>query len=309
MRPLRWVLLLIVLAGLGARRPPAAAQQPAAIERLGVALWPEYDQPAMLVILRAQLAPGTQLPAEVILPIPASAGEPLAVAYTTAEGALLNAPYTRQVQGDWALVTLTSESLSAQLEYYQPLQISDTQRAFLYEWPGGQDLANLSYEVQHPVGAQAMTIDPPAQTTQHRPDGLLYSFGDLGQVPGTETRQIEVSYERESSTLSIDSVGQPAPLVAGPAEPAGGRLDVTAWLPAGLGILGGLLVVVGGTFYWRSRRRGGAASVRERHRPKRSSKPQPGPGLDASVIFCHSCGAQAAVTDKFCRQCGTKLRG
>ncbi len=134
-------------------------------------------------------------------------------------------------------------------------------------------------------------------------------FADLGQVPGTETRQIEVSYQREASTLSIDSVGQPAPPVAGPAEPAGGSLDVTAWLPAGLGILGVALVVVGAALFLRSRRRGAAASVRQRHRPKRSSMLQPGPALDASVIFCHSCGAQAAVTDKFCRQCGTKLRG
>ncbi len=309
MHRLGWMLLPIVLAGFGLRWTPAAAQEAPAIEQLTVALWPEYDQPAMLVILRVQLAPGTQLPVDVILPIPTSAGEPLAVAYTTAEGALLNAPYTRLVQGDWALVTLTSETLSAQLEYYQPLQISGTQRAFRYEWPGGQDLAKLSYEVQHPVGAQAMTIDPPAQSTVPRPDGLLYSFADLGQVPGTETRQIEVSYQREASTLSIDSVGQPAPPVAGPAEPAGGSLDVTAWLPAGLGILGVALVVVGAALYLRSRRRGAAESVRQRHRPKRSSMPQPGPALDASVIFCHSCGAQAAVTDKFCRQCGTKLRG
>ncbi len=92
MHRLGWMLLPIVLAGFGLRWTPAAAQEAPAIEQLTVALWPEYDQPAMLVILRVQLAPGTQLPVDVILPIPTSAGEPLAVAYTTAEGALLNAP-------------------------------------------------------------------------------------------------------------------------------------------------------------------------------------------------------------------------
>jgi hypothetical protein len=309
MRHLRWMLLLSVLAGFGSRLQPAAAQQPPAIERLTVALWPEYDQPAMLVILRVQLAPGTVLPAEVTLPIPASAGEPLAVAYTTAEGALLNAPYTRQVQGDWALITLTSETLSAQLEYYQPLQISGTQRDFLYEWPGGQDLTSLSYEVQHPVGSQAMTIDPPPQSSAPRPDGLLYSFADLGPVPGTETRRIQLSYARESSALSVDSTGQPAPPVAGSAEPADSGLDVTAWLPVGLGVVGVVLVIATAGLYWRSRRRGSRPPGRERHRPKQSAEPEAGATLDASVVFCHSCGIQAAVTDKFCRQCGTKLRG
>jgi len=221
---------------------------------------------------------------------------------------MLNAPYTRQVQGDWALITLTSETPNAQLEYYQPLQISGTQRDFRYEWPGGQDLANLSYEVQHPVGAQAMTIDPAPQSTAPRPDGLLYSYAELGSVPGTETRQIQLSYQRDTNTLSNVSAGQAAPPVAGAAEPAEGGLDVTVSLPIGLGVVGAVLVVVGAALYWRSRRRSPTAPGRERHRPRRSSQPEAGPTLDASVIFCHSCGAQAAVTDRFCRQCGSKLR-
>jgi len=307
MRQLRWMLPVVLLARFSLQ--PAGAQQQPAIERLGVALWPEYDQPSMLVILRVQLAEGTELPAEITLPIPASVGEPLAVAYSTPEGGLLNAPYTRQEQGDWALITLTSETPSAQVEYYQPLATSETQRSFTYEWPGGQDLANLTYEVQHPVGAQGMRIDPPPESTVPRPDGLLYSFADLGQVPGTETRQIQLTYLRETSALSIDSTGQTTPPVAGPAEPAGSTPDVIAWLPIGLGGIGILLVMVGGGLYWRSRRKGSGAAVRERHRPKRSGTPAAGSALDTAVVFCHSCGTQAAITDMFCRQCGARLRG
>ena len=307
MRQLRWMLPVFLLAGYSLQ--PAAAQQPPVIERLGVALWPEYDQPSMLVILRVQLAPGTALPAEITLPIPTSVGEPLAVAYTTAEGGLLNAPYTRQVQGDWALVTLTSETSSAQVEYYQPLAISETQRSFTYEWPGGQDLGSLTYEVQYPVGTQGMQIDPPPESTVPRPDGLVYSFADLGQVPGTETRQIQLSYQRESSALSIDTIGQTSPPVAGSPESAGTTPDLIAWLPVGLGGIGLLLVVVGGALYWRSRRRGSSAGARERHRPKRSDAARMGPALEPSVVFCHSCGTKAAITDKFCRECGARLRG
>jgi hypothetical protein len=308
MRPLRWILPLLLLAGFTLGLRTAEAQQTSAIDRLVVALWPEYDQPAMLVILRAQLPPDTALPAEITLPIPAEVGEPLAVAYSTSEGALVNAPYTRQAQGDWALITLTSESRSAQVEYYQPLTLSGNERSFSYTWPGGQDLAGLGYEVQHPVGAQAMAIDPPPQSTAPRPDGLLYSFGELGPVPGTETRLIDLRYERDSSTLSVDSATQTSPPVAGPAEPAEGGMDVTTWLPFGLGAIGGVLVLVGGALYWRSRRRSSGVAVRARHRGRRSAQPESAPALDASAVFCHSCGTQAAVTDKFCRQCGTKLR-
>jgi hypothetical protein len=195
------------------------------------------------------------------------------------------------------------------VEYYQPLAIAETQRSFSYDWPGGQDLGLLTYEVQHPVGAQDMKIDPPPDSTVPRPDGLLYSFAELGPVPGTETRQIQVTYQRESSALSIDTTGQSAPPVAGPAEPVAGTPDVIAWLPIGLAGIGVLLVLVGGAFYWRSRRNGSGAAGRARHRPKQPDAPASGPALDTSVVFCHSCGTQAAITDKFCRQCGTRLRG
>ncbi|MCJ7513938.1 MAG: hypothetical protein MUO23_13365 [Anaerolineales bacterium] len=309
MRYLPWIPPVLLLLTLSLPLQAASSQAQPAIDRLEVALWPEYDQPAMLVILRAELAPGTSLPAEITLPIPASAGEPLAVAYTTADGALLNAPYARQVQGDWALITLTTETPSAQLEYYQPLQISGAERAFTYEWPGGQDLANLSYEVQHPVGSEAMTIDPPPQSSQPRPDGLQYSLADLGPIPGTATQEIRLSYRRETSTLSVDTVGQPEPPVAGPAESGSGSLDVTAWLPAGLAVIGIGLVVGGGVLYWRSRRRSAVQSARERHRPSRAEVPASAASLDVSIVFCHSCGSQAGVSDPFCRQCGAKLRG
>jgi hypothetical protein len=306
---LRWILPLLLLAGFTFGLRTAEAQQTSAIDRLVVALWPEYDEPAMLVIMRAQLPPDTVLPADITLPIPAEVGEPLAVAYGSADGGLVNAPYTRQAQGDWALITLTSETRSVQVEYYQPLTFSGNERSFSYTWPGGQDLAGLGYEVQHPVGAQAMAIDPAPQSTAPRPDGLLYSFAELGPVPGAETRQIDLRYARDSSTLSVDLIAQASPPVAGPAETAEGGPDVTTWLPFGLGAIGFGLVLAGGGLYWRSRRRSSADSVRARHRGRRSAQPDSAPALDASVVFCHSCGTQAAVTDKFCRQCGTRLRG
>jgi hypothetical protein len=304
----RWILALLLLLCLAAPVQAAGGQALPAIERLGVALWPEYDQPKMLVILRVTLPASTGFPAEVVLPIPASAGEPLAVAYRVQDGSLLNAPYDRQVQGEWALITLTAQSLDVQLEYYQPLSLDGAQRSFTYVWPGGQAIGSMDYEVQHPAAAEEMTIDPAPLSEAPRPDGLMYSFGDLGPVPAEETRQIRLSYSKDTPALSIDTLGPPAPPVAGPTATEGGSLDVTAWLPWALGILGLAVVAGGGMLYWRSSRVNRGIARRERHRPPRGEQESPSSSLDASVIFCHSCGTQTDVSDQFCRRCGTKLR-
>ena len=161
-----------------------AAQTPPAIERLEVALWPEYDQPSVLVIYRAAFAPDVSYPAQVTLPIPADVEEPFAVAVRAADGSLLYAEgYERTVQGDWALITFLADTPDVQLEYYDLLERQGDERQFAFTWPGGFDVGSLSYEVQHPVGAPDMTLEPPPDSQQTRNDGLLYSVAELGPIP------------------------------------------------------------------------------------------------------------------------------
>ena len=58
----RW--LLVALAALGLLRGAlASAQTEVAVQALTIELWPEYDQPSVLVILRATLDPAVPLPA------------------------------------------------------------------------------------------------------------------------------------------------------------------------------------------------------------------------------------------------------
>src|SRR5579859_1291847 len=76
----RWAALLILVAlGLGLARP-AAAQSGVVFDALTIELWPEYDQPSMLVILRVTLAPATSLPASITLHLRAASRGPSAAA-------------------------------------------------------------------------------------------------------------------------------------------------------------------------------------------------------------------------------------
>jgi hypothetical protein len=260
----------------------------------------------MLVIYRIRLDPATQLPAVAELAIPASAGDPLAVAMTDSSGALVNAQYTRRVSGEWGLISVTAESLQLQIEYYSPLVFEGPLRRFTYAWPGASNVMSMSYEVQAPIGAEEMTITPASESQTVGQDGLTYYSADLATGSGATGTEIDITYVKTSNELSADLLRLP-PGSSGSTQ--GGTPDLRPFIPWVLLAFGIILVAAGGVWYLRSTQVSPAASRRRR----RSSRPSPRSDLDmaeidASPVFCHNCGTRAAPSDRFCRSCGVRLR-
>lgn len=267
------------------------------LKRLEIALWPEYDRAATLVIYRFQLEAEAHLPAVVELPIPTLVGEPNAVAWQDADQALFDAAYTLETAGEWTTVRIELEqSRTGQLEYYADLQIVDTLRSFRFDWPGGVDIGTLAYEVQQPVTAAELTIVPSADRQNSGPFGLTYLVADLGPRPAADSWAIELSYRKPDAILSIQALqplGEPAPATSTASYSS-------ALLPWALGGLALAAVVGGIAYYLRSR----PAPPAPRRRRSGSTEPT----LEVSAIFCHQCGTKAQVSDRFCRNCGTPLR-
>ena len=139
---------IFLILGLIFLVPAAQAQEISGLAELEVDLWPEYDRPDVLVIYKAKLPANVSLPVDVTLKIPAASGEPYAVAVRQMDGALLNAAYDRQVQGDWALITITATMPEIQLEYYDP-QITmegGGRRDYTYVWPGNYAVDVMRFE-------------------------------------------------------------------------------------------------------------------------------------------------------------------
>jgi hypothetical protein len=289
-------------------RPPLqpAAPYPSnpALAVLEIGLWPEYDQPQTLVILKANLDPSVLLPAKVALPIPTSAGDPFAVAQQDENNALFVAPYERELIGDWAWIVVETDSSAFQVEYYVPLTRLNQARSFTYFWPGGVDVKQLSYEVQQPVGAEGMQILPPGTTTLED-DNLFYTRTNLGPRAVDELALISFSYSKQDDVLTVDS---PAPSLDRPTTTTGSTPDLTAQLPLLLALFGGALVLAGVVLFFRFRR-DEEPKPRRRKRSTRASKAAAsGREIEASHIFCHVCGAQAGASDRYCRRCGAELR-
>lgn len=213
-------LLVVLLAGL--LRVPAQAQGVATLESLEIAIWPEYDRPNALVIYRARLDAGADLPAVVTLPIPASVGMPHAVAAWYPDGTLDDrVTWTREVVGDIAMITVETEANGVWVEYYTPLEMSGETTRYTFTWPGGVVVDSLSYDVKHPLGALNVQVTP-AGGTFTAEDGFQHTRTELGAFPSHESAEIEVSYDRPARPEIL-----PAVPFAG--NPALERLDVGIW--------------------------------------------------------------------------------
>lgn len=307
MRFLHRSLLPFLLLGLHLFSASALAQEGPEIERLEVALWPEYDRPAVLVFYQVQLPGDTSLPTRIDLSIPAAVGEPHAVATREIDGSLVYAEFTRQVAGDWATISVLTNSLEVWLEYYDDLKINGEERNYTFVWPGGVDLGMFAYDVQQPVGATGMVVTPLGESSIGD-DGLLHYRGELVPQSSSSILSVNLAYTKSTSKLTVE-MGFPDPSFEGTEAAEEATPDLGTFLPLIIGSIGVALLVIGGLIYFRLRReeKSNRAS-RRRRRPAGKQVKETRQRINASLVFCHNCGEQAGASDRFCRHCGKHLR-
>ena len=296
---------LLTIAALLLMLPStAAAQATTQADSARVSLWPEYDRSDVLVIYRVVLPSSTELPARVRLLIPPDAPDLIAAAFRSASGELLNASFT-QTDGDQAdQVDIEVEGTELQIEFYLPLPITGDQRRFSFTWPGGLAAENFAYEVQQPLGATNMVVQPAASSRTTDSLGLTYHLVDLGAQAAADHPEVAFTYDKATSQLSTEALAPPGSL-ATPAPASGAPLDIRGSLPWIFLVAGAGLIAAGVIYFLRTRSL--ADPPRARHRVSRS-QPTERDRVDASPVFCHNCGTQATSSDRFCRQCGTALR-
>ena len=144
-----------------------------------ISIWPEYDQPGVLVIYRFTHTSDTSLPVDLTIHIPASC-EPYALAGRQSDGTLYNIDYTQDTSREWTDINFSNAFPEIQLECYDySLQIDDTQRHFDFFWVADYAVDDLSIQVQQPVEATDLHVSPDFGTgvTGRRRDGLLHSPG------------------------------------------------------------------------------------------------------------------------------------
>ena len=293
---MRKLLLFLILVVIGSFPIGAQAQNNISFSSVAVEIWPEFDQPSVLVIYHYNLGADVSLPATLDLRVPIQA-DVNAVAVNDNSGVLITANYERKISGDWAILTLNATSRNIQVEYYdQYIRQGDT-RQYNYVWPGNYPVDAFSINFQQPVGSTDLKLTPQFGAGVVAADGLTYYNSLIGALPASETYSLSIEYQKSTDTLSASgqSVQPSAPLPA--------PTNLTGILPWILGGLGGLLVLGGlvvGLIYWRREQDKPSNNTRKR----RAMTQKETPGGD---VYCNLCGKRSQPGDVFCRSCGSRL--
>lgn len=231
-------LMFVVLPGLAQGEPRLAS--------LRVGLWPEYDQPSLLVIYWGELAPETAYPATVQLRMPARIVAPHVVAaQASLEGGVVEASYDAVVEGDWRIITFETNGPLFQFEYYDALEKDGVNRSVEYVWPGDYAIDDASVEFQQPPGAENFTSSPSLGDSRiSGQDGLIYMGSQFGAVEAGQTFTVSADYTRAQDDLTVTllSSTQPqaqtsTPAITAPVTQSSGGVDTV------------LLVVVAVVFF------------------------------------------------------------
>ncbi|HNK62905.1 MAG TPA: zinc ribbon domain-containing protein [Anaerolineales bacterium] len=274
-----------------------SAQSNTTFSNVTVELWPEYDQPSMLVIVSFQVASDTSLPVDLTFRIPQEANL-IAVAAQTADGNLMNSNFEGPTsEGEFQVFTVpVTASTMYRFEYYQPLTFNGDQRLFSYLWDGAYAVGSFSVSVLEPVDTTSFSSEPALSVEQ---SGDLKTYVNKPvQLGSGEQFTLTMQYNKTTDTLANPPQGiQPSAPVD---ENTPGRVSLSNSLPYIIGGLG-VVMIIGGVLYFL---RSGRTSSKSRRRSHSHTEE----GESESESYCPQCGTRAKSADRFCRTCGARLR-
>jgi hypothetical protein len=278
------------------------------IETASLRLWPEYDDPGLLVITAGSFEDATELPLQAVFPL--------------AEGArgiqaTVDDPATGLMNRQWEVVegnlTYTLDLPDYHVEYYVDRPPSGDGREIRYTFEAPYRMKALEVAVQQPARATDFSIDPEPTNSFVGSDGFTYHTFTRGDLAPGETLDVTIRYNKTDNALSTVGAAAPAgqaPAIPEPApEPAtGGAPDWLAYLLIGAGALG--VVAVAGYFLLQQRRAPAAPSYSRPSRPtvRAESSPLRSDPTGAAGVFCTQCGRKFGGDERFCAQCGTPRR-
>jgi hypothetical protein len=291
--------LLILLLPTSSR-----AQEEVSFSTLEVNLWPEFDQPSMLVIYFATLSPQVSLPVEVTFKMPAGVDTPHAVAVGPSPGQVGDVFYNSVVSAGTTGISFTATAPYIQFEYYYSgIFGQDNQRHFEYRWAGDYAVDSFSLRVQQPVDTTDFRLSPATSNVLQAADGLWYHLMEVGALNAGDTFQVRLDYRKDSDSLTYQSlqIEPSGEIPISPSIPIGNQYLV--WV---LGVLGLLLIAGGGFWYWNSNRQ--VEQPRAKRRRRSASAEEVDDVEQGEPVYCHQCGKRAFGRDRFCRSCGVRLR-
>ena len=278
-----------------AAKPPADLR----IARLQLSIWPEYDDPRVLLIIRGELAPGTAFPTRLILPVPKDA-ELIGAGMISELGELLLHPH-RVIPGnasDSLEITLPAPRFFAEL-YYDPFETPGEAKRFSYTFEAPYPISQFDVDIQKPYTAHEFVTEPPAMaretegrdTTYHR-----FAYRDVAAGRPTTFTVSYVKTDPQPSVFKADSAPTAGPAAQGPQD----RILIYFGILAGVTAAYALAALA-----WIAYRRRHATPAPPEAPPLPLTAPPVPPPM---ANFCSQCGRALDADYAFCPGCGHAVR-
>ena len=269
------------------------------IARLQLSIWPEYDDPRVLLIVRGELAPGVAFPTLVTLPVPKDA-ELIGAGMISELGELLLHPH-RIIPGsasDTLEITLPAPRFFAEL-YYDPFETSGDAKRFSYTFEAPYPIAQLDIDIQKPYTASEFVTEPPAMAQESEGRDTTYHRFSYRDVAAGRPMTFTVSYVKTDPQPSVPkAASEPdaSPAAQGPQD----RMPIYAGILAGVTAAYVLVILL-----WTGYQRRHAVVTPPETPPRSSPEPySPPPDAPAVANFCSRCGHALDADYAFCPGCG-----
>ncbi len=300
---MRKIILFLLLAVLAFGTMPAAAQQSLEFDSVAVSIWPEFDNQDALVIYKLALSPKVSLPAQVELKIPSTVTRLWTIAVGDSFETVSDSGIDSQFQTgeSFSTISLTAKSRFIQIEFYDTLKKSGSQRNYTYQWNGEGSVGTFLIEVRQPLQSTNFSATPSLGAPTIDSMGFETANATQFDLQTGQRVAYKFSYDRqtdEPSTafLQVQQPDQPT------TESQNTFTNILPWLLGGLGVV---FLGVATYLYFTSGRasRSIGSEGRRRHTSRSSAAATPG-----NPVHCPECGNRSVPGDKFCRTCGAKLR-
>ena len=300
---LKRIALLAILGvfSLGVASPAHAEESPR-ISSMDVSVWPEYDQPGVLVQYQGSLTAkaDTTSPLELSFFVPKGAGVGAACAIQ-ANGNHTSETW-KESDADNGLTKITYQVTEPQFHveyYYNPLP-SSTDKKFSFTYTAALPADEVQLDVQHPLKATNFVLTPAAPNSHQDQDGFTYHAYTFKQVAVGQKLSTDIGYTKTD----------PKPSVSGDQKTTSSSSASTAASDSGINpnqviVLATVLAMAGivAFFVWQRN----IQRAQPRYVGAESYPANPRAGATAPGGFCTQCGNAMAVGDKFCARCGSRM--
>lgn len=282
--------LIIILAMSGASFVALAQEAPIVIQRMEIALWPEYDDPRLLVIYRGEFAEQPTSPISFTIP---STAQVNAAAHLS-DGRLIADEWTIFPANDVNFVSYKPGSSRFQFEYYDDAISISPRKSFTFRFQSEYDILALDIEIQQPLRASDLTSTLALSLIGRDEQGFRYFRSSVGPVSPGQMIEFTVYYAKEDNR---------------PSRLKGSRtMRLLPWLIAGSSaaviLITGLIILV----RWPRRQpllQPQKPTLKQNRTRRAYSAEKQASSTADRAKFCVQCGRRFRSDERFCPQCGT----